>query len=41
VLVSQRTLESAGERFEGCRPRDLELQGFRSPIRVLSVPWER
>jgi class 3 adenylate cyclase len=41
VLVSQRTLESAGERFEGCRPRDLELQGFRSPIRVLTVPWER
>jgi predicted ATPase/DNA-binding SARP family transcriptional activator/class 3 adenylate cyclase len=41
VLVSLRTLESTGGRFEGCRTRDLELHGFRSPIRVLSVPWER
>ena len=41
VLVSLRTLESAGDRFEGSKPRELKLSGFRSPIRVLSVPWER
>lgn len=40
VLVSLQTLEMAGERFGGSQERELELRGFRSPIRVLTVPWE-
>jgi class 3 adenylate cyclase len=40
VLVSLQTLEAAGDRFGGSQERELELRGFRSPIRVLTVPWE-
>jgi class 3 adenylate cyclase len=40
VLVSLQTLEAAGDRFGGSHERELELRGFRSPIRALTVPWE-
>jgi class 3 adenylate cyclase len=40
VLVSSRTAEAAGGRFGACEPRELDLEGFRSPIRALTVPWD-
>jgi class 3 adenylate cyclase len=40
VLVSLQTLDAAGDRFAGSQERELQLRGFRSPMRVLTVPWE-
>ena len=39
VLVSCQTLEGAGGSDAACDERDLELRGFRAPIRVATVSW--
>jgi class 3 adenylate cyclase len=40
VLVSRRTLEAAGERFDSCEARDLELPGFQARVEVRNIPWQ-